>query len=218
MAEIYFHDFYQELDDFELDMPGRQRVLFSDNETLLRMLRCQYSNWADAGKITSVPIARIPRLFLKNIQMRSEMQKELKPLQKGEDGEIKLYRLLMENYKENSKGVIVFPNINGRQIFSTPIAQVEIDTVLVHPVKGVFLFNIKAQGGKGLTPHKIEQDFKKHSAFLRMLMQYGYENQSEFPPIHSVYCHLFDDNKNKFERYINLDQNDGELFIFSKTD
>ena len=129
MAESCFHDFHQELNGFELDMPGRQKALFSDNETLLRMLRCQYSNWADTGKITSVPIARIPRQFLKNIQMSSELQKQLKPLQKGEEGEIKVYRLLMENYKENPKGVIVFPNINGREIFSDPTAHVEIDTV-----------------------------------------------------------------------------------------
>ena len=85
-------------------------------------------------------------------------------------------------------------------------------------MKGIFLFNIKAQGGKGLKPHKINRDFKKHSVFLRLLMQYGYESTSEFPPIHSVYCHLFDDNKSKFERYKNCDQNEGELLIFSKTD
>ena len=218
MAENCIREFYHELDDFELDMPGRQKVPFRDNNNLLKMLRCQYSNWEDEGRITSVPTARIPRLFLRNIQMSSALQKEFKSLQKGEEGEIKIYRLLMENDDKYRSGVMMFPNVNGREIFSTPSAQVEIDTILAIPVKGVFLFNIKAQGGKGLTPQKIQEDFIKHSAFLRMLMQYGYESTSEFPPIHLVYCHLFDDNKSKFERNINLDQNGGKLLVFSKTD
>ncbi|XP_063713900.1 uncharacterized protein LOC134841793 [Symsagittifera roscoffensis] len=209
-------EFHKELENFELDLPGREKVSFNNNARLLEIMRSQYPNWEEAGKVTSIPIARIPRLFLKNVYMSKDQQKEFHPLQKGEEGEIKIYQLLLESLDKNRKGVLVLSKVNGREMFATTSAQVEIDTVLIHPAKGVFLFNIKAQGGKGLTPQKVEKDFKKHSNFLRMLMQYGYENETDFPPIHSVYCHLVDDNKEKFEGISK--QLGGALLICTKSD
>ena len=85
-----FSAFSRELDTFELQMPGAHRVPFRDNENLIKMLRLQYPNWEKVGNISSVPIARVPRLFLNNIQMSKKLQDEFKYLLKGEVGEIKV--------------------------------------------------------------------------------------------------------------------------------
>ena len=213
--------FFEELSSFELDMPGGRRVPFRENKTLLQMLRNQYPRWPNSGNVTSVPTARIPRLFLHNVQMSSDMQKEFGSLQKGEIGEIKVYKMLLNSSDPDREGIIVFPNINGRELFKTTIAHVEIDTVLIHPSKGVFVFNIKKQGGKGLTPQKIINDMQNHGNFVRLLLQYGQDESKDNPiPIHNVLCTFHDDNKGKFRNLqppSNMDATSKTL-IFTKTD
>ena len=211
-------DLFQELDSFEFDLPGKHRVPFSDNQTLLEIVRFQYPGWKNVGNVTSVPIARLPRLFLKQTQMSSKLQIEFKYLQKGEEGEIRIYQLFMNNNDNMQDGIMVLPNVDGSKLFDTPSAKVEIDQVLLHPTKGVFVFNIKSQGGKGLTPQKIQEDFKRHCSFIKSLMLFGDQSSTAFVPIHSVYCHLFDDNKAKFERRLTTDQLGGRVLVLAKAD
>ena len=211
-------EFYSELDNFTLDMPGGQKVCFKDNQTLLRIFRNQYPKWEHMGNVSSVPMARVPRLFLNNEQMSEQLRKEFNSLQKGETSEKKVYQLLMNSSDKNQRGFLVFPNLNGREIFKTPTARVEIDTIIVHPEKGIFICNVKSQGGKGLTPQKIQKEFGLHCNFLRNLLLYGHKSTASIPPIHFAYFHLHDDKKNKFEHHLTSDQEGGKVLVLSKKD
>ena len=84
--------FYAELDNYELQMPGGVHVPFGDNETLLHMVNKQYPLWKNKGSVTSVPSARIPKLFLHNLQMTKAVADKLKSTQKGDGAEKNLYR------------------------------------------------------------------------------------------------------------------------------
>ena len=238
MAANSVLDFYSELDQILIQLPGGEGCALHDSEALLRMLRLQYPNWKNKGHVSSNPIARVPKLFLKNIQMRKELQKELSSSQKGDDGEIKVYKLLMETQITDEKGLMIFPNVNGREMFTTEIAHVEIDAVLAHPSKGIFVFNVKNKGPKAkVKMADIQDDFKRHCRFIQILMNYN-SGQHRIPirsimsqlqddtkckieslestekdciPIYSVMCQLQDDNKSKFE-------NSEKVLVFTKKD
>ena len=211
-------DFFKELDKFKFHLPGNQIVPFTDNQSLLKMVQAQYPGWKNVGNVTSVPIARVPRLFLKQNQMSLKLQNDFKYLQKGEEGETKIYRLFINNKDNTQNGMMVLPNVDSSELFDTPSAKVEINLILLHPFKGVFVFNIKSQGGKGLTPLKIQEDFTRHCNFIKSLMLYGDQNSTDFVPIHSVYCHLSDDNKAKFEPNLTTAQVGGSVQLLSKAD
>ena len=217
MTENSAASFFQELDLFEIDMPGGQKIPFKNNKALLDLLNIQYPHWREDGHVTSVPIARVPRLFLHNLQMSKQLAKEFASLQKGEGGEIKLYRLLKDAKYSNGNGVVIFPNVNGREIFKSTMAHVEIDTVLTHPSKGIFVFNVKAVGGR-LTPQKLKGDIERHGNFLRKLSQYSSDNPADLIPIHSVVCSMHDDNKKKFSSLLNLEHDRDQVLIFSKSE
>ena len=218
MAESSADEFFQELDNFELQMPGAQRVPFKDNESLVRMFRSQYPNWKEEGNVTSVPVARVPRLFLQNTQMSKKLQDSFKYLQKGETGETKVYRLLLHETDPNQEGMMVFPNVNPQEIFKSKSADVEIDMLVAHPTKGFLVLNIKKPGGKGLTPQKLQDDIERHDTFIRKLMQYGQDEPVDPIPIHSVICLLHDDNK---ERFVTLTKSAGQqnrILMLRKSD
>ena len=215
MAKSSADDFFRELDNFELQMPGACRVSFGDNKRLVRMLRLQYPNWEEEGKVSSVPIARVPRLFLHNTQMSKKLQKDFNFLQKGEVEEIKVYRLLLDAADPNQKGMMVFPNVNAREIFETESAQLAIDIVVAHPTKGFFVFNIKSQGEKELTPQKIQWDNDRHKGFINMLIQYGHSSPVVSIPIYAVICLLHDDKKRKFDSLTNSGNVQNSTIIFS---
>ena len=74
------NDFYKELDDFDFLLPGSGSdvVHCHENDAFLKMTRSVYFDWKESGKMTSVPAARIPSLFLHNLAMCKELQKNLK--------------------------------------------------------------------------------------------------------------------------------------------
>ena len=111
---------------------------------------------------------------------------------------------------------MVFPNVNPQEVFKTESAQVEIDTVLAHPTKGFFVFNVKNQGEK-LTSQKIEIENERHFNFMRMLLQYAQKKVDPIP-IHSVICLLHDDNKGKFDSIAKSDGEDNRTFILGKSE
>ena len=49
------------------------------------------------GKVTSVPVARVPKLFIDSEQMHKKLQHEVKGTIKGEEAEQQLYRLFTEH-------------------------------------------------------------------------------------------------------------------------
>ena len=186
--------FYQELEGLQLQMPGSggETVSFSANDILLNMVRKQYPDWRNQGEKTSVPPARIPKLFLHNLQMEKSLEKTFKSTQKGDEAEKQLYKNFMECDFSGQPGFIVFPNYDGSHLFQTQIAKVEIDMILVHQIKGVFIFNVKNVGGKSATSNKMEEDIVKHRKFIQMLIQFDDAFAESGIPVHTVVCNFHD--------------------------
>ena len=211
-------DFYKELDDFELQLPGRGKdsVPFSANQVLLEMLQEMYPDWEEEGKVTSVPVARIPQQFLHNRAMCKKLEERLKSTQKGELGEQKLYRLFAHGNFDDQPGVIIFPNLNCSHLFRTQVAKVEIDLLLVHQRKGVFIFNVKTVGGK-CSSEELRMDILKQRRLIELLIDYKPDkNQGQNDvPIHSIICNFLDDSK-KFKCL--EEKTDNVTLVFNKID
>ena len=208
--------FFNELDTFNFRMPGNANIPFSENQVFLQMIEQQYPRWKDPGKITSVPVTRVPKLLLHGSQLEKSLQKHLKSLSGGEDGEIKLYSLFIEGNFMEQAGAIVFPNVDGSHIFKCQIAKVEIDMVLIHSKKGIFVFNVKNQGGKGTSERKVKQNIKQHSNFIRMLKNYKSTEDNCFIPIHTVICD-FANEKTKFAGLETHDNAVEQIIVLNKT-
>ena len=208
--------FFKELDSFQLHMPGGKTVDFSETDVLLNMVHKQYPRWKETGSVTSIPTARVPKLFLHNQQMTKEVEKKLKSVQQGDGAEKNLFRLFIESSFQQQPGVLIFPNLDGSQIFKTQVAKVEIDMVLIHQSKGIFVFNVKNEGGKRTTGGKIKEDIEKHNKFIRMLMTYKNGTGNKNFPIHTVVCNFADAS----EKYFNLEQDSqneaNKTLVFSR--
>ena len=194
--------FFKELDSFQIHMPGGKTVDFCETEVLLEMVRKQYPRWKQMGCVTSVPTARVPKLFLHNQQMTKEVEKKLKLTQKGDGAEKNLFKLFVESAFDNQAGIVIFPNVDGSHMFNEQVAKVEIDMVLVHQSKGIFVFNVKNEGSKGTSWMKIEKDMENHNNFIRMLMMYKSPAEDPKIPIHTVVCNFSEAS----ERFMNLEQ------------
>ena len=112
-------------------------------------------------------------------------------------------------------GVMIFPNFDGSHIFKSTVASVEIDMVLIHPKKGVFVFNVKnrKQGRSKKQFDGVERDIKDHTKFIRLLINYKSKPKSHLP-VHSVICD-FADKESKFTKL--KDEKSGEkVLVFSK--
>ena len=194
MEEFGMEEFNNELQGFQIQMPGSggSTVPFSDNDAMLKMVRKQYPDWKNQGKVTSIPIARVPKLFLHNLQMEEPLQKIFKSTQKGDGAEKQLYNLFMRGDFSNQPGTLVFPNFDASQIFQTQVAKVEIDMILIHQTKGVFIFNVKNVGGKSATVSKMKDDILKHRNLVQMLFKFQNTVEETSIAIHSVVCNFFD--------------------------
>ena len=211
-------EFLEELDTFNIRMPGNKDIPFSENQIFLQMTEQQYPRWKDPGKITSVPVAKVPKMFLHGSQLEKLLQKQLRSVFAGDEGEMKLYRLLINESFPGEPGVIVFPNVDGSHIFKCQAGRVEIDMVLIHSKKGIFVFNVKNQGRKGTPGKKVEEDIEKHSKFVRMLKNYKSPEDNCFTPIHTVICD-FRNEKTKFGNFETINENTGEnIIVLNKKD
>ena len=222
MASCGDEEFDKELDNFELRMPGNQSIPFSDNENVLEWARKQYPNWRERrGKVTSVPVARVPKMFLDNFQIEKKLRNKMKITIKGEDAEQNLYRLFVEGSFKEQPGVIIFPNVDGSHIFKSKVGKVEIDMVLIHPQKGIFVFSVKNGGSFYQKRKEIERkiveiraDIKKHTNFIRMLKDYKTVGNITNVPINSVVCD-FANNKSIFAAFKEETANtEGEILVF----
>ena len=182
------------------------------------MVEREYPGWKNEGKIVSSPVARISKILLPRYQMSKKLASKVKPTCKGENAEIRLYGFFVDGFFRNQPGMIVFPNIDSSHIFKTPVARVEIDMVLVHSKKGVFLFNVKNEGGKGTSSKRMEKKIREVKRFLRLLGQYG--NVSKDPlAIHTVICNFANDSS-KFSPIVGKtnDSDNEKVVILSCTD
>ena len=158
--------FFQELDNFQIPIPAGSNFSFYDNEKMLKILHEQCPNWEE--KVSSVPMGRVPRLFLHGTQMSKKEQRDMILLLKREPSETKLYQMLMHDEKQ--KGVLVFPILIGFKIFYSRVAEVEIDTVLAHSTKVFFVFVVKNSEGKDLAPQQIQGDLNQQCNFICLLI------------------------------------------------
>ena len=115
-------------------------------------------------------------------------------------------------------GVMIFPNFDGSHIFKSKVACVEIDMALIHPTKGVFVFNVKKEGSfnrKQVHCDKqtegVKKDIKKHTNFIRLLI--NYKSKADLP-IHSVICDFASENS-KLTELKNEDSSE-KIIVFSK--
>ena len=218
MAEASTEEvFFEELDEFQLHMPGNRTIPFSDDQNLLDMVQRQYPEWKERGQITSVPLTRVPKVFLENFQMDEKLKVKFRHIQRGETGEMNVYRLFVDGSFGEEPGMIVFPNFDGSHIFRTKIAKVEIDMVLVHSKKGIFVFNVKNQPGGASSVRDVKNDIEKHNRLIRLLLNYKNTETIENIPIHAVIC----DYGNYDSKFSALEQSkigDAKVMVFTKSD
>ncbi|XP_063714762.1 uncharacterized protein LOC134842382 isoform X2 [Symsagittifera roscoffensis] len=190
----------RELIKLEIQWPGGGKVKFSDHGSLKQFMESQYPDWKNPGKKTSIPCVRIPRIMIRNEQLSKKLQKHYKSLQKGEIGESKLYKLFVNEVSTEDSGLIILPNVDGSHIFEEGgPGSVEIDMIVAHPTKGIFVFSVKNEQKVNL--QKLLLDMRKHTDFVRYLLCYN--SRSEHPPgknssletvdevpIHAVFCYL----------------------------
>ena len=84
--------FHEELDTLKIRWPGGDEISFGDDQNLREMLRCQYPDWKTKGKVTSVPTARVPAMFLSPEMLSEKLNKHYERIQKGDEGELKVYK------------------------------------------------------------------------------------------------------------------------------
>ena len=211
----------------EIQTAGGSIKPFNDTSALKNWVQSQYPDWKSVGKITAVPEARIPRLFLHSDQLSRPLRNQFQSLATGEDGEIRVFTELMK-LKNNSEGLLIFPSLNGSEIFKNklPELQVEIDILLIHPKKGVFIFNIKNVQNKrnGLNESEMREDFEKHSKFVRYLMNShttDIEKKAGIDvPIHNVVCNLHDNSELSWLKKVDITSEEGfgTVLFFQKSD
>ena len=193
-----------ELGLFTVKLPGDDELVeikLTDNKTLLKFVESQYPDWKKEGSVTLVPEVRIPKLSLYSTTLPERVKREhYSPVKKGEEAELKVYRALKQ-LAGNEKGILVFPNVDGHEIFKEEKSNeldVEIDAIVLHPTKGVFIFNVKNASTKhGANEKDICDDMKRHSKFIHTLMTVGMDEQFKTGsdvPIHGVICLFNVDN------------------------
>ncbi|XP_075261236.1 uncharacterized protein LOC142352962 [Convolutriloba macropyga] len=211
----------------EIQTAGGSIKPFIDTCALKNWIESQYPDWKNVGKITAVPEARIPRLFLHSDQLSKSLRTHFKTIVRGEDGEIRVFTELMK-LKNNSEGLLIFPSLNGSEIFKNKVSElkVEIDILLIHPKKGVFIFNIKNVQNKrnGLNESEMREDFEKHTKFVRHLMNShttDIEKKAGIDvPIHNVVCNLHDNSELSWLKKVDFTSQGGfdKVLFFRKSD
>ena len=183
-------EFFKELDNFVIQISGNREFSFNDNRSLLKIAEARYPGWKDPGRVTSIPIARIPKLFLNSSDFTNLLQRKWKGIMKYERWDRILYRLLVNEPFEGEPGMLVFPQIDFSRLFFSCVARVEIGMVMVHSKKGIFVFYVETLSGRKLRAfHGLVETKKKYTRILRMLFLYNNTIASkENVPIHSVLC------------------------------
>ena len=190
-------DFFRELETLEVKIPGGQRFPFND-ETLMRLFLVQLPNWKHDGQISWIPTNSDPRLRRGQTQVSKERQKRDSRFQLKRENDIsKLHKLLVGMAGRNQNGIAVFPNISTREVFKTSMAKVDMDLVLAHSTKGLFVFNVYSQSVTEMTATKIQTNCKEHFNFVRALLKYRQEDTNDEVPIHTVVCLPRYDSKEK---------------------
>ena len=195
--------FEAELDKAVIHWPGGAEIKFDQNNALMEFVKIQYPEWKKPGNKISIPCVKIPRIMIRNVDLSKELQTYYKSLVKGEEGENKIYKLFTNEVLTEDAGIIIFPNIDGSHLFEEGgPGSVEIDMIVAHPQKGLFIFNVKNKTiKKGKETENLKQETMKHAKFLGFLSLYStpcvnLSDNSCLPlvPIHAVICYIPGDN------------------------
>ena len=73
--------FYKKLDDIRIHWPGGSQVKFNDNDSLKSFLKSQYRDWEKCD-LTSIPCARVPKIFIRNVDLSKELRSPCKKAMK----------------------------------------------------------------------------------------------------------------------------------------
>ena len=188
--------FQTELESFLVHMPGGGKsIQLTNDEAMEAQMVGHYGDWRrKPGSVTPIPLVRIPRIFLRNSEMPEFFKKRFKSLQTGEQGEMRVFNCVRElSSLKLDVGLALFPNVDS-QCFKNKDVHVEIDMILIHPVKGIFIFNVK-NTEKIIAEKDIVPDVKKHGDFIRRLCQ---DNQQQLP-IYTIVCSLKKTLNEKFQ-------------------
>ena len=195
--------FEAELDETVIHWPGGAEIKLRQNNALMEFAKMQYPHWKKPGNKVSIPCVKIPRMMVRNVDLSKELQTYYKSLVKGEEGENKIYKLFTNEVLTDEAGIMIFPNVDGSHIFEkgSP-GSVEIDMIVAHPQKGLFVFNVKNKLIKKVKEtENLKQETMKHAKFLGFLSSYNtpcvdLSSNSCLPlvPIHAVICYIPGDN------------------------
>ena len=136
-------DSHNELNNLKICRPGSSEVHFSDNRLLRDLVKQQYLDWKVKGRMTSVPAVRVPALFLGPEMMSEKLNSHYERIQKGEEGELKLYRKFLDGFGLDHGGLIILPNLDTNGLFKSKSGVVEIDMLVLHLSKGIFVVSVK---------------------------------------------------------------------------
>ena len=195
--------FEEELEKTIIHWPGGAEIKLDRNNALLEFVKIQYPEWKKPGNKISVPCIKIPHIMVRNVDLSKELQTHYKSLVKGEEGENKIYKLFTNEVLTEDAGIIIFPNVDGSHLFEKGgPGSVEIDMIVAHPQKGLFIFNVKNKTiKKGKETENLKQETMKHAKFLGFLSLYNtpcvdLSSNSCLPlvPIHAVICYIPGDN------------------------
>ena len=216
------NDFHIELDSFEIHLPARNIVKFSNDEALQDFMDHQYPRWNLTGNVTSIPVFRTPQLFLTGEQLAETVRERFKSCQKGEYGEIKVYESLLQTSENLDDGILVLPNMDGNHFLSNE-AHVELDVVVVHPKKGIFVLNVK--NAINIKEKNLAEDMRKHTNFIRLLRDYNATDDNktitEKTPVHGIICSLqknVEEPKLKKNKYLTSAKENESRLIFQPSD
>ena len=212
------NDFHNELDSFEIHLPARNIVKFSNDEALQDFMDHQYPRWNLTGNVTSIPVFRTTKLFLTGEQLSETVRERFKSCQKGECGEIKVYESLLQTSENLDDGILVLPNMDGNH-FSSKEAHVELDVVVVHPKKGIFVLNVK--NAINIKEKNLAEDMRKHTNFIRLLRDYNATDDNKTImakiPVHGIICSLLEnieESKLKKNKYLTSAKENESRLIF----
>ena len=212
------NNFNDELNNFKVHLPGGGELSVADEAAVSKFFYSQNPDWSTGGHVASIPIARVPRVFLQNSEMTKNFEHRYSSLQTGESGEILIYKKLMSlKNVDQIGGTLIFPNVDGNH-FTSSDAKVEIDFVVIDSRKGVFVLNVK--NSMQIKEMNLVKDMEKHTKFIRLIRDFGQCNAT-VPPVYGVICSLkseVDVHKLRRDGYWKRIDSHEQRFVFQPDD
>ena len=169
------------VDAFQIQSRHGEKLKLSNQNGLLSIFKREYPEWpADSLVITIPPMAPSQK---KPEELTDDVIRNLGSI-KGKEGEDKIYNYFVDAGEKSSDGLLLFPNLTGRDLM-TKVPMFEIDLVVIHPTKGVFVVSVKS-GTNFRTTDELES-MKRHMTLIREIRDYKFDSCQNIP-IYGVLC------------------------------